>query len=95
MSVMFEGLQSMLEENLTFSFPPGSQRLPVDFSQLFDVLVHWMAYLIACASVTVSLLICMTIVLFSCACVLEMLIEGFEHAVRYVREGYGMKFFGR
>lgn len=63
------------------SFPPGSDRLPVNFVQqdflfiLFELLIHWIAYFIACASVTISLLVCMTIILFSCACVLEMLIQ--------------------
>ena len=67
------------------SFPPGSDRLPVVvgtvsgntdvFAALFEVMVHWIAYFIACASVTVSLIVCMTIILLSCVCILEMVIQ--------------------
>lgn len=68
------------------SFPPGSSRLPVVvgtvdentdvFAALFEVVVHWIAYFIACASVTVSLIVCMAIVMLSCVCIMEMMIQG-------------------
>ena len=88
------------------SFPPGSARLPVAvegiesiietpgvFNALFEVLVHWIAYFIACASVTVSLLICMAIVLFSCVCMLEMAIQLFWHVPGRVKGEPASKVF--
>lgn len=96
---MFESLLGMLEVNATsahtlISFPPGSARLPVAvggvetpdiFNSLFEVLVHWIAYFIACASVTVSLLICMAIIMFSCVCMLEMVIQFSWHVLGRVK----------
>jgi hypothetical protein len=41
---------------------------------LFDTLIHWTAHLIACFSVTVSLLICMALILFACLCLFELAI---------------------
>ena len=73
------------------SFPPGSDRLSVDFVQqdllfiLFELLVHWTAYFIACASVTVSLVVCMVIILFSCACLLEMVIQFASDVLCFVK----------
>lgn len=50
-----------------------------------DSMVHWTAYLIACSAVTISLLICMAIILLSCACIFEMVAEGAESAWGYLR----------
>ena len=103
MSLLFEAVQSMLSVDVghnsttlahtLISFPPGSDRLPVIvgdsdvFAALFEVLVHWIAYFIACTSVTVSLLVCMTIVLLSCVCILEMVIQSSQDMVGFVRRG--------
>lgn len=78
------------------SFPPGYESsppslLPADFTQqdllftLFELLIHWMAYFIACASVTVSLMVCMAIILFSCVCVLEMVIQFTSDVLCFVK----------
>ncbi len=75
------------------SFPPNSHRLPVALSApdlsflLFDVLVHWIAYLIACIAVTVSLLICMAVVLFSFICLFELVIQTFNEAITLLKQG--------
>ena len=70
------------------SFPPGSGRPPVLFAQpdvflaLLELMIHWTAYFVACASVTIALLVCMTVILFSCACVLEMVLQSVADAFR-------------
>ncbi len=76
-----ENKTSDILQQIMISFPPDSHHLPVNLSNpdllftLFDVFIHWTAYFIAYASVTISLLICMAIVLFSCLCLLELVIE--------------------
>ena len=57
--------------------------LPVD---PFDALVHWMAHLIASFSVTVSLLFCMAVILFSCLCLFELAIQCVNEAIQFMRE---------
>lgn len=57
--------------------------LPVD---PFDELVHWVAHLIASFSVTVSLLFCMAVILFSCLCLFELAIQCVNEAIRFMRE---------
>jgi hypothetical protein len=91
-------MTSIMHE-MIFSFPPDSNRLPVNLSQsdfpyaFFDVFVHWLAYFIACASVTISLLICMAVVLFSCVCFLELVIQCANEAFYYVKGERQIKIF--
>lgn len=49
---------------------------------VLDSLVHWTAYFIACASVTISLLICMAVIMLSCVCLFELVAQGFDSADR-------------
>ena len=53
---------------------------------VLDSLVHWTAYFIACASVTISLLICMAVIMLSCVCLFELVAQGFDSAVCYARQ---------
>ena len=97
----------MTEENITYdisqqlmvSFPPDSHHLPVNLLHpdilftIFDVFIHWTAYFIAYASVTISLLICMAIILFSCACLLELVIQCGSELYYYLKGDRQIKIF--
>jgi hypothetical protein len=90
----------MIEDNMTLflinmlpliSFPPDSDHLPVALSHpdslflLFDVLIHWTAYFIACIAVTISLLICMAIVLFSFICLFELFVQTVSEIINFIK----------
>ncbi len=66
--------------------PPSSIPLPVPIAT-FDALVHGIAHLIACFSVTISLMLCMAAVLFSCLCLFELAIQCINEAARFIRGG--------
>lgn len=51
----------------------------------FDALVHGIAHLIACFSVTISLMLCMAAILFSCLCLFELVIQCINEAARFIR----------
>ena len=53
---------------------------------VLDSLVHWAAYFIACASVTISLLICMAVIMLSCVCLFELVAQGFDASLCYCRQ---------
>ena len=53
---------------------------------VLDSLVHWTAYFIACASVTISLLICMAVIMLSCVCLFELVAQGFDASLCYCRQ---------
>ena len=52
---------------------------------MFEALIHSTAHFIACFSVTVSLLICMAAILFSCMCLLELLIQFANETMHYLK----------
>jgi hypothetical protein len=47
--------------------------------------VHGIAHLIACFSVTISLMLCMAAILFSCLCLFELVIQCINEAARFIR----------
>jgi hypothetical protein len=88
---LFDGNASAVL-HMFISYPPSSDRLPVELRTdalfgVFDALVHWLAYIIACASVTVSLLVCMTIILLSFLCLFDLVVQGATEALGWLRKG--------
>ena len=69
---------------------------PDVLSAFFEELIHGVARLIACFSVTVSLLICMVAILFSCLCLFELVIQCVNEVIIYLqsfKDGEGIKIF--
>ena len=60
---------------------------------LLDEFIRLMMHLTACASVTVSLLICMVMVLFLCASLLELVIYCANEAGYYLKNKFGLNFY--
>jgi hypothetical protein len=70
--------------------------LSPSFPDFFEELIHGVARLIACFSVTVSLLICMVAILFSCLCLFELVIQCVNEVIIYLqsfKDGEGIKIF--
>ena len=68
-----------------YMFLPVMLFQPEALSVHFSALIDCAAYFIACVSVTVSLLICMAIILFSCVCLLELVIQSVNEAMDFVK----------
>lgn len=65
-------LSSVASGDISIGSPVTPIQLQADV--IFDVLIHTTAHLIACFSVTVALLICMALILFTCLCLFELVI---------------------
>lgn len=53
---------------------------------MVDAVVHLVAYLIACLSVTIALLMCLALALLACVCVIHSVSEGAGELVQCVKE---------
>jgi hypothetical protein len=58
---------------------------PDVFSVFLDELIHGVAHLIACFSVTIALLICMAAILLSCLCLFELVVQCVNELMIYLK----------
>lgn len=55
------------------------------FPDFLEWLIHGVAHLIACFSVTIALLICMAGILLSCLCLFEMVVQCINELMVYLK----------